>query len=282
MNHNRRNFLKLSSLGLAGSALPGLATPKAHSAGPVDTFSQCVLADQAGSPRSLLESCLRCWPELQIQPRPVSVPSLVARLRLFRQLEAELAMFDPAEIGQTVFPITGRYPAWLAAGVSLDLFSLVLENSTLPEFELRGWAYEHVLPHTAFLDEARRPLTRLLTRPDSAFSPEVEAAVAGALEALAGRLFLLRDETLMALAGLLRQMLAQGEASTLLRLFVTVEAGAVPPFQATLAERAPGSDDFMWRLQATPDMWAKLTRKEVRAIDKVVLGLFTAGLLRSG
>ena len=88
---------------------------------------------------------------------------------------------------------------------------MVLENSALPEFELKAWAFEHVDPHVASLDRALVPFRGLLHDPDASFSAELEAEVTEHVEELRGRLVLLGDPSLIAMAEQIRRVLAQGE-----------------------------------------------------------------------
>jgi hypothetical protein len=178
----------------------------------------------------------------------------------------------------TAFPLSLRYPAWLAAGISIELIELVLEKSALPEIELEGWAFEHDLPHTAAIDQALAPLCMLLRTPGAAFSNDTEARVAEAVEALRGRLVLLGDKKLIAMAETIGRLVAQGDRPTGMHLAVTAgDNPAAPPFQAVLEKN--GAGDISWQLDASVAEWSKRVRKDIRAIDKVVISSLAGSLL---
>lgn len=279
----RRDFLKLSGLSvLAGSAgLLGLSacrpgTPPPADV-PTDLFLGCLSTCPAGGD-SLLSCYLHCLPELQNQPRPISAESLQGRLSMEQLLRAELEAQAVNQIVASAFPLSVRYPAWLAAGICIELFELVLEKSALPEFELEGWAFEHVLPHTAAIDQALDPLCALLRTPGAAFSSDIEARVAEALETLRGRLVLLGDKKLIAMAEVMGRLVAQGDRPVGMRLAVsTGDNPAAPPFQAVLEEN--GASEISWQFEAPAAEWEKRVRKDVRAIDKVVISSLAGSLL---
>jgi hypothetical protein len=279
----RRDFLKLSGLSvLAGSAgLLGLnacrpGTPPPADV-PTDLFLGCLSTCRAAGD-SLLNCYLHCLPELQNQPRPISAESLQGRLRMEQLLRAELETLAVNQIVASAFPLSVRYPAWLAAGISIELFELVLEKSALPEFELEGWAFEHVLPHTAAIDQALAPLCALLRTPGAVFSSDTEARVAEAVEALRGRLILLGDKELIAMAEAIGRLVTRGDRPTGMRLAVAAgDNPATPPFQAVLEEN--GAGDISWQLDASVAEWSKRVRKDIRAIDKVVISSLVGSLL---
>ncbi len=278
----RREFLKLGGYGLLASVV-GMMGPVActttisQAEAATDHFDRCV---QGASGKSLLSRFVRCLPELQLQPRPVSAASLETRLGLAQTLQVELEQTPAEEVIARTFPVTVRYSAWLVAGISIELFGLVLENSTLPEVELKAWAFEHVDPHVASLDRALVPFRGLLHDPDANFSAELEAEVAEHVEELRGRLVLLGDSSLIAMAEQIRRVLAQGER--LLRLRVACSSlgeAQTQAFRAQLAEDAPSDGDISWSFSATWPEWNKIVRGEMSAIDRVVHSIFTVGLL---
>lgn len=188
-------------------------------------------------------------------------------------LQEEIGRIPVEELAESVFPLVVRYPAWLVAGVSLELFELVLEKSRLPDFELHGVAMEHVLPYYALTDQALIPLCRLLRSPSTSFSAEIEATATEQIEQLRGRLRLLGDRSLMAVAQTIRNVLSRGDEPTMLRVFVNVsDVDKKPMLQATLEENRPHSGDVLWRFETTSEEWTTIVRKNVRAIDKVAGG----------
>jgi hypothetical protein len=279
---DRRDFLKLAGLTVLGAGAGSLGLSGCQAASPravteADLFLDCMSAC-GGTSAPVLDCYLTCLPELQIQPRPVSAESLAQRLALAQSLRTELASQAVDQLAPLVFPLLLRYPGWLAAGISLELFELVLENSALPEFELEGWAFEHVLPHTASIDQALAPLAELLRTPGAALSDDLTARVAEPLEALRGRLVLLGDKKLIAMAELIARVLARGNHPTKLRLTVIIDDAAASPFQAVLEQDI--FDTVNWQFTASSTEWTRTVRKDIRAIDKVIMSSLAAGLLQ--
>lgn len=284
----RRNFLRWGGIGLLASlagattCAPSLAQPQPPEA--EDIFvagvQHCRQPSEDDEPQSLLNCFLRHLPELQLAPRPVSGDSLAQRLELAAALRVELAQLPAEEVIGKALPLTLRYPGWLVAAISIELFELALAHSPLPAFELKGWAYEHVEPHVASIDRALAPLCRLMRSPEAAFTPQLEAAVAEQLDTLRGRLVLLGDKLLVAMAETIRQTLALGDAPVLLRVVGSVsQPEAEASLQYSLAADSPFPGDLTWHFSGTATGWANPERKEIRAGDKVVGALLTAGLL---
>lgn len=279
---NRRDFLKWGGLTVLGAGAGSLSLSGCDVASPreatqADLFLDCISTCGAASTPGL-DCYLTCLPELQVQPQPISADSLQQRLALAQSLRTDLERQAADRIAPLVFPLLLCYPGWLVAGISLELFELVLENSALPEFELDGWAFEHVLPHTASIDQALAPLGELLRTPGATLSDDITAKVAEPLAALRGRLVLLGDEALIAMVELIARVMVRGNQPTRLRLTVTIDEAAAPPFQTVLEEDTFGT--INWQFTASSTEWTRVVRKDIRAIDKVVMSSLAGGLLQ--
>lgn len=276
---SRRKLIKWGGAGMTLAALNCRAWPgyaRSNIADGIDPFVTCVNAFQQS--HSTLERFMLSLPELQVAPLAQSVDSVFERERLFNQLSEELLQTPVADIAIKAFPMTVRYPAWLALAISLELFELVLENSRLPEFELPGVAREHMLPYTAVIDLALIPLCGLLRTPFGTLSDQDRAQVADRLELLRGRLLLLGDPTLLRIAKQLQKLFILDKAPVLLRTFANLlPEGTTPGFQASYQQQLPAGE-LVWWFLATPAEWEKIIRRRDRALDKVVKSMFIGQL----
>ncbi len=277
----RRTLLKLGGAGLAtGLLLPFTsmaATNTPEDVSKLDIYIQCMSNCMGDSTNPLLRCALLCLPELQVQPRPVSQDSLAQRINLANQLKGALKSMSVEQIIPDTFPMTVRYPAWLATAISLELFELQLEHGPLPAFELNGIAMEHVLPFMALIDQAAIPLCDLLHHPGQKLSIEIEKQVAKHIEQLRGRLVLLGDKTLISIAEAHNKLLSLGRTPVLLHLRVNINDDLVDgTFIGQFENEQYG--DLLWSFTSTTVGWLSTVHKDfinddLRAIDKVVTSM---------
>lgn len=281
----RRDVLKLGGasalVGALGVTGPTACTNRYTAAPTPDDYADLVLSDYATGARPLLACAGRYLPELQMAPVPASLEAVEGRIQVASALQEEIAAMPTQRVIQTLLPVALRYPAWLATGVNLGIFEVVLGHTALEAFELHGIAMEHLDPYIALIDMALRPLCTALHARDRTLHETAATAVERQIEALQGRLFLFGERRLTRILEAIRAMLAYDDTPVFVRVVGAVDNDDEAPLTVEVQHDTPQAGDVHWRLNAGLDAWERIVPivgPDRRTIDQVVGNLLLGSL----